>query len=467
MASEESGAKRPVRRLPLGRSARRLSFERWLRLWLYIAGVPGFVLCWALLHVLKTDVVMQAILLVLFVLCWAFAVSLLMEQIARPLQTLANVVASLREDDYSFRARGARRNDVIGDLALEINALASMLQAQRAGALEAMALVERVMDTMQSPVLAFDPEGRLKLLNVAAERAFSLGTNKALSRTAQELKLMYLLEAGNDDVLSLGTEQQQMTRWMVKRANFRLRGVPHALFVLADVSTALREEERIAWKRLIRVLGHEINNSLAPIKSIASSLRMRLHATLPTEERDDFERGLEVVENRAESLNRFLQAYRQLMGLPAPRFAKVDLTTLVYRVAQLEVRLTVNVTAGANIEVMVDPDQIEQALINLVRNATEASLSPDAANGDAARVEMSWQHTGNEVSISILDNGPGLTNSGNLFVPFYTTKPGGTGIGLVLAQQIAEAHSGIVELGNRTDGVTGCEALLRIPFQAN
>ncbi len=467
MASEQGGTKRPVRRLPLGRSARRLSFERRLRLWLYLAGVPGFALCWTLLHVLKMDAALQVILLVLFALGWAFTVSLLMEQLARPLQTLANVVASLREDDYSFRARGARRNDVIGDLALEINALASMLQAQRAGALEAMALVERVMDTMQSPVLAFDPEGRLKLLNVAAERAFSLETNKALGHTAQKLKLAYLLDASNDDVLSLGAEQQQLTRWIVKRANFRLRGVPHTLFVLADVGTALREEERVAWRRLIRVLGHEINNSLAPIKSIASSLRTRLHAAPQTEERDDFERGLEVVENRAESLNRFLQAYRQLMGLPAPRFAKVDMASLIDRVAQLEVRLMVQVIPGDPVEVMLDPDQIEQALINLVRNAAEAALSPDAMNEDAPRVEMSWQHTGNEICISIFDNGPGLTNSGNLFVPFYTTKPSGTGIGLVLAQQIAEAHNGVVELRNRMDGVNGCEALLRIPFQAN
>ena len=200
-----------------------------------------------------------------------------MEQIVRPLQTLANVVAALREDDYSFRARGGQRNDAVGDLALEVNRLAAMLQGQRAGALEAMALVERVMRSMQSPVLAFDPEGRLRLLNAAGERAFGLRGQTALGHSATQLKLEELLDVGDDDVISLGRGQQPV-RWVVKRTSFRLRGVPHTLLVLSDVSAALREEERLAWERLIRVLGHEINNSLTPIKSIAGSLRGRLAA---------------------------------------------------------------------------------------------------------------------------------------------------------------------------------------------
>ncbi len=265
-------------------------------------------------------------------------------------------------------------------------------------------------------------------------------------------------------MISLGNEQQS-ARWVVKRTSFRLRGIPHTLFVLSDVSAALREEERIAWKRLIRVLGHEINNSLTPIKSIAGSLRGRLVSWNDgSGEKADFERGLEVIENRSESLNRFLQAYRQLMGLPAPRLAQVSLASLVQRVAQLERRVAVTVATEADVVLQVDADHIEQALINLVRNAADAELSPDAATGGAAQVEINWYTSGNEVVISILDNGPGLTNADNLFVPFYTTKPGGTGIGLVLAQQIAQAHRGSVQLANRTDGVTGCKADLRLPL---
>jgi two-component system nitrogen regulation sensor histidine kinase NtrY len=451
-------------RLPLGRSGRRLSFELRLRIWLYLLGIPTVLLSWTLLrqHAVEASVQMMALLALSLV--WTFAVSLLMEQMIRPLQTLANVVAALREDDYSFRARGARRGDAMGDLALEVNALATMLQGQREGALEAMALVERVMSAMQSPVLAFDPAGRLKLLNAAGERSFELQVQAALGCSAEQLNLAYLLDRSDGDLLSLGTARQA-ARWIVKRTRFRLRGIPHTLFVLADVSAALREEERIAWERLIRVLGHEINNSLTPIKSIAGSLRGRLapwHSAL--DDSEDFERGLEVIENRADSLNRFLQAYRELLRLPAPKMEPVALSTLMERMARLETRLTVTITSGVDLRVMMDADHIQQALINLVRNAAEAALSPDARNGGAPSVDVAWEIAANEVMITIRDNGPGLTNEANLFVPFYTTKQGGTGIGLVLAQQIAQAHRGSVRLANREDGQIGCRADLSLPI---
>ena len=463
MASEPQSRARPITRVPLGRSRKRMSFERRLRLWLALMGLPALVLCWVVLHAQNADAMLQWIVLLVAAGAWAFAVSLVVEQITRPLQTLANVVAALREDDYSFRARGAQRNDAMGDLALEINALASMLQAQRAGALEAMALFERVMSSMQSPVLAFDPADRLVLVNAAAERVLDIEAGQALGRKAGELQLSYLIEAGDDDLVSLGSGHQA-TRWMVKHAGFRLRGVPHTLVVLSDVSAALREEERLAWQRLIRVLGHEINNSLAPIKSIAESLRGRIPTAVQHEQGEDFERGLEVIESRAESLNRFLQAYRQLMGLPIPKLQHVSLVTLVNRVVRLETRVNVATAGDTDLTVLADPDQIQQALINLVRNAAEASLSPDAANGGSTSVEISWGREGADAALLIVDNGPGLTNASNLFVPFYTTKPSGTGIGLVLAQQIAQAHHGSVELRNRTDGVTGCRAELRLPL---
>jgi nitrogen fixation/metabolism regulation signal transduction histidine kinase len=464
MASEqESSETRKLKRIPLGRTRRRLSFERRLKLWLWLMGIPTLLLIWFVLELRHVDPMMQGVLLFVFFIGWALAVSVFVEQITKPLQTLANVVAALREDDYSFRARGARRNDALGDLAIEVNALASMLQSQRAGALEAMALVERVMNAMQSPVVAFDPEDRLKLLNPAGERAFGLEARKAVGQSAAQLKLEHLLLAQDDDLLSL-EGAQQAARWVVKRASFRLRGIPHSLFVLADVSAALREEERQAWERLIRVLGHEINNSLTPIKSIAASLRFRLGSRNGIgEDKGDFSSGLEVIENRAESLNRFLQAYRQLMGLPAPRLAPVALEKLIDRVARLETRLNVKVTPGAGVNLVADEDQLQQALINLVRNAVDAAQSQDR-DSHLPEVEMTWEIAGGDAIIAVLDNGVGLSNASNLFVPFYTTKPNGTGIGLVLAQQIAQAHRGSVQLANRVDGQGGCRAELRLPL---
>ena len=466
----------PRRRVPLRKSGRRLSFERSLRLWLYLLGLPAEALLAIVLHLEKVDISIEWIALSTMAVAWLVAVSLLTERVIRPLQTLANVVAALREDDYSFRARGGRRNDALGDLALEINALAGMLQAQRAGAMEAMALVDRVMKSMQAPVLAFDLEGNLKLLNSAGERVFDLRfgqqfTGKSGSPSQTRQKVEQLLNSSDNDLLVLGNSQQP-TRWVVKRSAFRLRGVPHSLFVLSDVSEALREEERLAWERLIRVLGHEINNSLAPIKSIAGSLRSRLITQkTETEDSKDFIRGLEVIEDRAESLNRFLQAYRELMGLPAPKRESVSISKLVKSVAQLETRLPVSVTPKADVTIFADADQLSHALINLVRNATESALSTDILSAskpgteEAPAVELRWDSNQREVVITILDNGLGLSNAKNLFVPFYTTKPGGTGIGLVLAQQIAQAHGGSVQLTNRKDA-RGCQAELILPLSS-
>jgi nitrogen fixation/metabolism regulation signal transduction histidine kinase len=279
--------------------------------------------------------------------------------------------------------------------------------------------------------------------------------------SAEALKLQHLLTAQDGEVISLRRPGSQ-DRWVVKRTTFRLRGVQHTLLMLSDVSKALREEERLAWTRLIRVLGHEINNSLTPIKSIAGSLRGRLSAT---SDPADFERGLAVIENRAESLNRFLQAYRQLMGLPEPKLARVSLAALVERVVTLEARLAVSIDTAEDVAISVDADQIEQALINLVRNAAEAALSPDASSETAPCVSIQWSLAEDDVVIRIFDNGPGLSNESNLFVPFYTTKVGGTGIGLVLAQQIAEGHHGSLRLSNRAD-TAGCVVELRLPRSA-
>jgi two-component system, NtrC family, nitrogen regulation sensor histidine kinase NtrY len=456
MASDDLPKPLPLKRLPLGRSRRRLSFEKRLRMWLYLMSVPMLALTVTLL--VEHDASWQSLLICTLGLffIWVLAASFLTEQIVRPLQTLANVVAALREDDYSFRARGARRNDALGDLALEVNALAGMLQAQRTGALEAMALLERVMASMESPVLAFDLDGRLLMLNAAGERAFNTSSSKALGRSAEALNLAHLLATEDGELIVLPQKNRQTDRWVVKRSYFRLRGVRHTLLMLSDVSKALREEERLAWERLIRVLGHEINNSLTPIKSIAGSLRGRLAAT---DSSADFERGLAVIENRAESLNRFLQAYRQLMGLPTPKLQPISLATLIARVVHLEARLPVTILASEDLTISIDPDQIEQALINLIRNAADAALSPDTEAPPS--VQLFWKRTGSELVISILDSGLGLTNAANLFVPFYTTKPNGTGIGIILAQQIAEAHSGSVRLSNRTD-TQGCIAELRL-----
>ncbi|RXH56923.1 Sensor histidine kinase [Granulicella sibirica] len=420
-------------------------------------GVPAFLLCFFFLR--SEGIAALLAVLATVALGWALVVSLVMESISRPLQTLANVIAALREDDFSFRARGGRRNDAIGDLAIEVNALASMLQAQRGSALDAVALAERVMSAMQTPVLAFDGNGRVQMLNNAAERVFGLRMGEAVGRRGVDLGLDSLLLPAEEESITLGSSTTG-ARWVVNRTSFRMRGIPHILVVLSEVSSALREEERNAWRRLVRVMGHEINNSLTPIKSIAGSLRARL-AKSSDPGLEDLERGLGVIENRAESLNRFLQAYRQLSGLPKPRLKRISVALLVERVAHLEHGMKVQIDPGPEVFLFIDEDQVQQALINLVKNAVEASIGPDMGARKPI-VCVGWQVERGAVSIYVVDNGPGITNPDNLFVPFYTTKPEGTGIGLALALQIAEGHQGTVRLSNREDE-PGCRAELRLP----
>jgi two-component system, NtrC family, nitrogen regulation sensor histidine kinase NtrY len=439
------------------------SFETKIKILITSLCVPIFVLCAALLWIERVSLSLIVGSLTTLALVVLLVASIFLEQVVRPLQTLANVVAALREEDFSFRARGATPQDSLGELAIEINQLADAMQSQRLSALEAVALLRRVILEMDAPVLAFDEQGALRVVNPAAERVLHLTAARDLGRTADELELRKILDEPDEGITTI-EDQGQQARWMVRRSSFRQRGVPHTLLVLSDVSTALRDEERLAWRRLIRVLGHELSNSLAPIKSIAGSLRSRI-SHLPPESASNFERGLNVIESRAEALNRFVQAYRQLAQLPAPVLKRVPLPALLDRVAGLETRLIVEVEDVQTVNLMADADQMEQLLINLVKNAVDAAVNEREEAGLVSKpaVTIRSRNAGDMVSILIEDNGPGLTNPGNLFVPFYTTKKSGTGVGLVLARQIAEAHGGSLELRNRTDAI-GCQAEVRIPI---
>jgi two-component system, NtrC family, nitrogen regulation sensor histidine kinase NtrY len=392
------------------------------------------------------------------------------DHIVRPLQTLANVVGALREEDYSFRARLAVPNDALGELSIEVNALADLLAQHRTGVIEATVLLQRVVEEVDLPILAFDPASKLRLVNSAAERLLQRPSAELLGKAALDLGLQPTLTCENETPVNLRFSSE--ARWLVRRGLFRQNGLPHMLVVLSDVSRALREEERSAWQRLIRVIGHELNNSLAPIKSIAGSLHARIsEMDVQPDQRQDFQRGLSIIESRAASLNRFLQAYRQLAQMPPPVRRECSIAELVRHVATLETRVAVTVMSGPDIMLIADPDQLEQMLINLLHNAAEAVLLPVASpdNGDECKhfsdpkIVLTWTLADNELMLTIEDNGPGLMNPSNVFVPFYTTKPQGSGIGLVLSRQICEAHGGSLELSNRIDD-SGCIVKIALPL---
>ena len=378
------------------------------------------------------------------------------EHVVRPLQTMTNLLAALREGDYSIRARGARVDDALGEVLLEINSLGETLRTQRLGAFEATALLRTIMAEIDVSVFTFDPERRLRLVNRAGEYLLGRSIDKLLGRKAEELGLKVVLEANEDAPLTLAFPGGA-GRWGVRRSSFRERGLPHELVVLTDLSKTLREEERNAWQRIVRVLGHELNNSLAPIKSIAGSLETLLRRNPPPPDwQDDARSGLNVIATRAESLSRFMQAYARLARLPSPQKEEIRLADLVRRIVNLETRLTARIAAAPDVVLHADSAQLEQLLINILHNAVDASLET------GGEVVVGWREISECVELYVRDEGPGIMNPTNLFVPFFTTKPGGSGIGLALSRQIAEAHGGSLTLANRK-GARGCEAVLRLP----
>lgn len=432
------------------------------RAWLFsfLLALPALAFVGFLFYQEKISLSPALLLIACLLLYLALVAAALIDGIIRPLQTLSNVVSSLREGDYSFRARGARSiesgdQDALSELAWEINALADLLQKQRVRSLEATALLARILEVMHSPLFAFDHDNRLQLVNDAGARLLELPQSRCYGRSASELNLEGLLAASDQSIHSFGAKT---SRWLLRKAAFRQDGAPHTMLLLADLSLPLQEEEQMAWKRLIRVLGHELSNSLAPIKSIAGSLLARVENMASDDATArDFRRGLGVIESRADALHRFVQSYRQLAQLPPPRLKPVPLAALMERVVLLEQRLPVQLDQGLPVVLYADPDQLEQMFINLLANAVDASL----ANG-AQPVRASWQLAGESATVTIEDRGMGIANMENLFVPFYTTKPAGSGVGLALAQQIARAHGGEIRLVNRDDG-EGARAIVRLP----
>ncbi len=455
----------------------KLPFERRVSLLALLSALPAIVVALVLLWTGDHQPRTQWTLTILIMGSSLGLLIALRERLIRPLQTVSNLLAALQEGDYSMRAQLGGPADSLGLVAHEVNTLGSTLREQRLEVLEATALLRRVMEEIDVAVFAFDSEDRLVFANRAAVRLLARSEESMKGRRATSIGLGDLLDGQSPRVADLAFPAAA-SRWEVRISDFRQDGKPHRLLVLSDLSRVLREEERTAWQRLIRVLGHEINNSLAPIRSIAQSLSAALDARsrtgpemLDTEARgsgepsadvlprQELRQGLEVISGRSEALARFLSSYAQLARLPQPRLVALDVGEWIGRVVELETRLDIEIQPGPPTRIQADGDQLDQLLINLVDNAVDAASETDGS------VRVGWSSGPAFVEVWVEDDGPGLPDSGNLFVPFFTTKADGSGIGLALSRQIAEAHHGTLVLANR-NGSGGCLARLRLPVSS-
>jgi two-component system, NtrC family, nitrogen regulation sensor histidine kinase NtrY len=377
-------------------------------------------------------------------------------RITYPVYTLISLLEALREGDYSLRGRAG---GPFVDVVYNVNELAERLQHERLAFEEASYLLSKTLAALASAVFVFDATCKLQLVNPAGERLFDRRRERLFGESAESLGMQAWLEAPAQRVISHAFPGRS-GRFEVRYARLRSSGRDSKLLVINDLGQILREEERLAWQRLLRVLGHEVNNSLAPISSMAATLaQVAAREQLPEDWREDFQNGLQIIGARASSLSRFLASYGRLARLPPPQLQRVSLQELIEQLTRLERRVSIRLDVESIPEICADPDQLSQALINLLNNAVEANPSGDA------RITIRWHEQDGFVYIVIDDQGPGPPPSDNLFVPFFTTKPGGSGIGLALVRQIAEAHGGGVSLVARDAG--GARASLWLPHLAN
>jgi two-component system nitrogen regulation sensor histidine kinase NtrY len=436
-----------------------MRFERQILIRSLLSGLVGFLVSMWFVWTRNYSIQTQIILTALILLSWiGFALGL-KSKVVFPLRTISNILEAIREGDYSLRIRGANREDAMGELILEVNALTRSLREQRFGVMEAMALLRKTLAQIDVAMFGFNQEGKLCLVNDSGQQVLGKNEKDILGLHAKKLGLASCLDGATPRVMDL-VLAGSMRRWELRRTTYREKGVSHQLIFLSDLTRTLHEEERLAWKRLIKIMRHEINNSLTPIQSVAQTLQTRIKQDPSKDQwQGDVREGLKIIAARSEELSRFIASYSQLTRLPVPAFDKVNVHVWVQHVAGLERRVTVTIQNGPDVTIDADQGQLEQLLINLVANAVDASLEtrPDG------EVVVGWRVEGQNLQVWVDDDGPGFDETKDVFVPFFTTRAKGSGIGLALSRQIAEAHRGHLTLENRPNR-NGCRASLWLPI---
>ena len=436
---------------------RRWPFEYKLLALLLLAALPGSLGLVALMLMSDISIFLTALVALSLLLLIGWCSLTVTHKSEFLFRTLSNLLEAMSTGDYSLRGRRELSDSALGDLVVQINRLSQTLSEQQLSVKSHQLLVAKIINQIDVAIIAFDEQEQITLANPAAARLLGTTTEQLRGASASALALDTLMAKGNQKLVEWSFAQRS-GRFSLHLDHFIEGGRNRRLLFITDVRDILREEERKSWQNLVRVLSHEINNSLTPISSLSQTLsRLVDQSTDIEQDKQDISDSLGIIHERANSLKTFIDSYRQISRLPSPKPMPTPLLPLLEQLPELFAERDIVVDCDSRLSAMIDPVQFEQLLINLVKNADEAMTDNQGSVCVTARANLG------ELILTIADQGRGLTNAQNLFVPFYTTKPGGSGIGLVLCRQIVEGHGGDLRLDNRPDG-PGCVVTLHVPL---
>jgi len=437
----------------------KVSFEKQLTQLSLIACLPVFfLLIFMMVYAeISTPLVLLTILLCSIIIIYCHTK---IHQIsAYQFRSICNLLDAMIQGDYSLRARTSEGDTALNELVDSVNSLAQRLTKQRTESVESQFLLQTVIKHIDVATIALNDNNEFAFINPAAENLLGLAVNNKEITSSDQLEQLKHLERGCSKVMNL-TFNKQQGKFNVHMEEFREEGKQHKLLFLTDVSRLLRVEERNAWQSLVRVISHEINNSLAPIASISETLKRMMSKQQNIEmHKENLVDGLSIIAQRANNLTNFVNSYKQIAQLPEPKKSKTNIRELINKVIPLYQNNNIHIIPSDDVSLLIDPVQIEHVLINLIKNAIE-SVNTTKNDGN---IEISWKLEQRKFQLFISDQGAGISNESNLFVPFYTTKKQGSGIGLVLCRQILEVHNGQLSLKNKTNE-TGCLATIDLPI---